>query len=165
MSSQAPIYRETLTVPWYWWAVGAGFALSIFLAALRFFSPAVGLAAGVVTMLVIGLGLLAYGRTVVQVDAEGLHVGGALLAWPWLGTATALDRDGARERMGPGADARAWLLLRPYLVECVEVGVDDPDDTHPYWLVGSRHPQRLAAAIQQARPSAAQDGERARDRD
>ncbi len=151
--SQPPTYRETVAVPWYWWALGAGFAFSIFLAALRFFTPAIGLAGAVVTMLLIGLGLVAYSRTVIRVDTQGLWVGRGVLEWEWLGSATALSTEATRDRTGPGADARAWLFLRPFLDRGVEVAVVDPADRHPYWLVATRHPERLARAIEAARPA------------
>ena len=53
--------------------------------------------------------------------------------------------------MGPDADARAFLVIRPYLTRAVRVPVTDPADPTPYWLVGSRHPDALAAALN-ARP-------------
>ncbi len=49
--------------------------------------------------------------------------------------------------MGPGADARAFLVIRPYLKRAVRVPVTDPADPTPYWLVGSRHPDALAEAL------------------
>jgi len=145
--STPPTYRETLAVPWSWWLVGVTFAASLFLIALRFLHPGVAVVVGLVAMLPIGLGLLVYGGTVVRVTGDGLHVGRGVLEWPWVAGATALDADGSRDRMGPGADARAWLCVRPYLHRVVEVQLDDPADPHPYWLVGTRHPERLAAAI------------------
>ncbi|HEY5420452.1 MAG TPA: DUF3093 family protein, partial [Marmoricola sp.] len=39
------------------------------------------------------------------------------------------------------------LATRPYLKAAVRVPVSDPDDPAPYWLVGTRHPDRLAAAL------------------
>jgi hypothetical protein len=48
---------------------------------------------------------------------------------------------------GPGADARAYLLLRPYLKRAVKVEITDPADPAPYWLLSTRHPDRLAGAI------------------
>ena len=50
------------------------------------------------------------------------------------------------------ADARAYLLLRPYLRASVRVGIDDPADPTPYWLVSTRRPERLAAALVAAAP-------------
>ena len=47
---------------------------------------------------------------------------------------------------GVDADARAFLLLRPYLKRAVQVEIADPADPTPYWLVRTRHPDELAAA-------------------
>ena len=48
------------------------------------------------------------------------------------------------------ADARAYLLLRPYLSRAVMVPVDDPADPTPYWLVSTRRPDELVAALDAA---------------
>ncbi len=48
---------------------------------------------------------------------------------------------------GVDADARAFLVTRPYLKRSVLVPVLDPDDRTPYWLISTRHPDRLAAAL------------------
>ena len=42
----------------------------------------------------------------------------------------------------------AYLLLRPYLKRSVKIRVRDERDPAPYWLVSSRDPEHLAAAIQ-----------------
>ena len=57
---------------------------------------------------------------------------------------------------GVDADARAFLYTRPYLKRSVRLPVLDPADRTPYWLVSTRHPQRLAAALS-ARPDRASD--------
>jgi hypothetical protein len=44
-------------------------------------------------------------------------------------------------------------VLRPYIKTTVEITLDDPEDPVPYWLVSTRHPQRLAAALQDAASS------------
>ena len=36
---------------------------------------------------------------------------------------------------GVDADARAYLLLRPYLKRAVQVDLADPADPTPYWLL------------------------------
>jgi hypothetical protein len=51
------------------------------------------------------------------------------------------------------ADARAHLVLRPYIKTAVEITLDDPDDPVPYWLVSTRRPQQLAAALREAASS------------
>ena len=48
------------------------------------------------------------------------------------------------------ADARAYLLLRPYRKKAVKVSLSDPADPTPYWLVSTRRPDALAAALTRA---------------
>lgn len=116
-------------------------------AVLFYLGPIAGIATGVITMAVIAALFLGYGRTRIVVDEDRLWVGEANIEWTYVGGVRALDQAATRERRGPRADARAYLELRPYLRESVEVTVDDADDATPYWLISTRHPGRLAAAI------------------
>ena len=53
-------------------------------------------------------------------------------------------------------DDTAALSLTPYLSYYHDASaVDDPDDPHPYWLVSTRAPGELAAAIEASRPVSA----------
>jgi hypothetical protein len=60
---------------------------------------------------------------------------------------TPLDREATRLLAGRDADARAFLLLRPYLKRSVRIEVTDPEDPAPYWLVSTRRPEELAGAL------------------
>ena len=55
-----------------------------------------------------------------------------------------------RRVAGRDADVRAYLLLRPYVQRAVRIEVVDPADPTPYWLVSTRHPERLAQALVRA---------------
>ena len=66
-------------------------------------------------------------------------------------TAWLVTRGPAREALGPGADPRAFLFTRPFLSSVVRVDLRDPADPHPYWLVSTRRPRQLAAALEEAR--------------
>ena len=67
----------------------------------------------------------------------------------------ALDAEETRRVAGPEADARAYLLLRPYLKRAVRVEIADTDDPAPYWLLSSRHPEELARAVRALSDSSA----------
>lgn len=144
----APVgYDERLVAPPLWW-VGAG-ALSLLIAAglhggaggARAVVPYV-----VVPPLVLGaLGLLSRGR--VRVEDDVLHVPGARIPLHHLGAAVPLDREGTRRARGPLADPSGFVVTRPWLPGAVQVPLTDPADDTPYWLVGTRDPQRLAAAL------------------
>lgn len=140
-------YHERLKVPASWWLISLFFALT-FVTAVGFYAgPWPAVLSGAVTALGVALVLWWFGRVTVRVDATGLHAGEALLEWPYLGTVTVHSPAATRHRLGPGADHAAWLLIRGYIPAGVEVAVDDPADPHPYWLVSSRNPEKLAAAL------------------
>ncbi|PZM89461.1 MAG: DUF3093 domain-containing protein, partial [Actinobacteria bacterium] len=65
--------------------------------------------------------------------------------------AVPLDSAGRREVLGVGADPLAFVVQRPWISGAVQVVLNDPDDPTPYWVVSTRHPLRLAAAILAAR--------------
>ena len=94
--------------------------------------------------------LLNWSRGAVTVAGGELRVGRARLPLADAGEVAALDEAQTRAMRGPRADPAALLLLRPYLKMAVYVQVTGRDTTVPYWLVGTRHPAELAAAIKNA---------------
>lgn len=134
-------------MPVGWWVLSALFALSLLIAVLFYLGPVWGIGAGLLVMVVMGLVFVRYGREQIRVEAERLWVGAANIEWPYVAGARALDDQATRRRRGPDSDARAYLVLRPYLNRAVEVTISDQADPTPYWLISSRAPERLAAAI------------------
>jgi hypothetical protein len=96
--------------------------------------------------------LLNWGRATIQVTSGELRAGHARLALADIGEVRPLDEAQARALRGPRADPRAYLLIRPYLRSAVYVEVTQPDSASPYWLLATRRPAELAAAIESARP-------------
>jgi len=74
-------------------------------------------------------------------------VPGARIELTALADPVVLDREALRQQTGPMADRRAFVVSRPWLHTGVRVLVADSSDPTPYWVVGSRHPERLAAAL------------------
>ncbi|GAA1728155.1 DUF3093 domain-containing protein [Aeromicrobium alkaliterrae] len=143
-------HRERLTAPIAWWIGATGFGLTcgwlVFIATTPVFATV-----STVIAAAIGYGFVAaYGALQVRVDGE-LFAGRAHIGADFLGEVEVLDRATYREVMGPRADVRAWIATRPWIDAGVRVRIDDPEDPHPYWLLGSRHPERLAAAIEDLR--------------
>ena len=58
-----------------------------------------------------------------------------------------LDAEDMRRQAGVDADARAHLVLRPYVKRGVRIEIVDPADPTPYWLVSMRRPERLVEAL------------------
>lgn len=140
-------YAERLSVPLRWWVQSTMLVATLWLAVVVAM-PAT--AAWVITGIAMALTaavLLWIGAARVTVADGVLRAGRARIPVDLLGTATALDAAGMRRRAGVDADARAHLVLRPYLHRGVLVEVADPADPTPYWLISSRRPDELAAAL------------------
>ena len=140
-------YSERWIVPWWWWPAAVGLAT---LVAAELHSGAPGSRAVVpyVTLLPLTVVLLAAGsRGRIRVQDDVLRVPGARIPLHHLGEAVALDREQLRRQTGPMADRRAFVVSRPWLHSAVRVLVTDPEDDTPYWVVGTRHPERLLAAL------------------
>ena len=142
-----PVYDERLGVPLRWWALATMFLASMLLAFLVA-TPAWVAVAGTAVLVALVLSLfLAYGAARVSVRDGMLTAGRARISLEHVGEVEALDAAATRLLAGRDADARAYLLLRPYLHRAVRIGIDDPADPTPYWLVSTRRPDRLAAAL------------------
>jgi hypothetical protein len=144
-------YRERLHVPARWWALLTLFLVSVWLA-VTVSTPMPVMWAVTVFFTALGVGLLlGYGRARLDVGEQALGAGRARLEWACCGPATSLDAEQTRRLLGVDADPRAYLLVRPYIATAVRVQVHDPADPTPYWLLSSRHPDRLAESINAAR--------------
>ncbi|WP_435741423.1 DUF3093 domain-containing protein [Nocardioides sp. SYSU DS0663] len=148
MPGQRPTdHHERLTVPLRWWVLGAGFVVSLWLAVDAAAPALFSLAVGVVGMAVLAALLLSYGSRRVEVADGVLRAGRATIEGEHLGEVEVLDAVATRRTAGPEADARAYLATRPYVRTSVKVEITDPADRTPYWLISTRRPERLAAAI------------------
>jgi hypothetical protein len=108
--------------------------------------PVAWSATGVLLAMMTGL-FLSYGSPRIDVEGGWLRAGRARIAGEYLGEVVALDAAGTRRVAGPEADVRAYLLLRPYVKRSVRVVVRDERDPAPYWLLSTRDPESLTAAI------------------
>jgi len=150
-------YRERLRVPPSWWLIPLAASVSVWLAVQHAYGPRVSVPVTLTVLLLIVGGLLAYGRAVVAVEDDAFVAGPARLPLWAVGAVEPLDPARAHSARGPEADPRAFLLVRGYIRPMVRVRVDDPADPVPYWLVSTRHPDRLAAALDAARGAARSD--------
>ena len=143
-------YRERLHVPLAWWLLAAPCVLIIgatLYAGLPWPWPVIiigGLAVGCAAIL-ISLGL---GR--VEVGEGTVWAGGAALPLTAISEVVPLDEKQTSRLRGPRADPAAHLYSRPFLKQSVYLSVD-PTAGAPYWLIGTRHPAELAAAVERCR--------------
>jgi len=144
-------YRERLLVPVAYWLLAV--PVVVLLGAEAWF-----LVGGFVPPLVIGVlaviaatFLVHWSVGTIEVADGVLRAGGSTLALSDAAEVVALDERQSAALRGPRADPSAYLLLRPYLKRAVYIGLASPVAGVPYWLVATRHPERLASVIEQAR--------------
>jgi hypothetical protein len=150
MKNRAAAFHERLRVPFRWWLQGGLLVASFWVAMIVAIPEAAawGITAAMMGMLTAAL--RSYGAARIVVEGGWLHAGRAQIELKFVGPVRALDPLATRALSGPLADARAFLLLRPYLSRAVRIDIDDPDDPTPYWLLSSRRPSTLVAALDQS---------------
>jgi len=148
-------YRERLVVPASWWAWMTGCVLLLGSLLWAGFAPVAGLAVYLVLEAGCAAIFIGWGAPVIEVSGAHLRVGSRSLPIGQAGEVTALDAVQTAALRGPRADPAAYLVVRPYLPRSVYVGVAGRPAGEPYWLIGTRHPERLAEAIRQAARTAA----------
>jgi hypothetical protein len=151
-------YRERLRAPASWWIVGM--ATMFMFASIVWFGFPLWLAPVVYGILLGGTAalLLNWGRVTIKVTGAELTAGNEAMHLSDAGQVAALNEEQTRALRGPRADPRANLLIRPYLRYAVYIEVTAPGAASPYWLLGTRRPAELAAAIESSRPAARADG-------
>ncbi|CAN5538852.1 DUF3093 domain-containing protein [soil metagenome] len=147
-----PVYRERLwPAPWVFIATAL-----VIPASLLVFLP-------ISTIAGIACAIVLYGAIVVtlllttpkvEVTADSFLAGRAHLPLAAVAEAEAFEGAAATAQRGTGLDARAWLLLRGWIPGLVRVRLDDPSDPTPYWLVSTRQPRKLVAALSATKASA-----------
>ena len=151
MTSQAVRYRERLWVPLWWWPLGFGLAALIAtevnmgvrsLPNWLPFAVLFGVAAGV---------LLWLGRSEVRVttqdDTVELWAGQAHLPATVVSRSAEIPASAKSAALGRQLDPAAFVAHRAWVGPMLLVVLDDPDDPTPYWLVSSRHPERVLSAL------------------
>ena len=128
--------------------------------AVPFFAVTLGVAlwpvdtllAVVAGLVVLVVGVVAMNAVTPRVRVVGgeLHAGAAHVPLGLLREPRALDAATLRQELGPGLDARAFLCHRGWIRTAVRAELDDPADPTPYWVISTRRPDALVAALRTA---------------
>lgn len=113
-------------------------------------NSAIALPTAIVVYLIAAITLLLLSPTV-RVAGGRLFAGRAQIPVAQLGRADLLGADALRAAIGPGLDARSYLLVRGWIHSGVRIENIDPADPAPQWIITSRRPQALADAIEAAK--------------
>lgn len=144
-------YRERLWVPWWWWPIGIG--LSAVLATevnMGVRNLPDWLPYAVCAVAAVGV-LLWLSRVEVAVRGTGsdveLWAAEAHLPASVISRSAVVPRSAKSAALGRQLDPAAFVLHRNWVGPMALVVLDDPDDPTPYWMVSSRHPERVLAAL------------------
>lgn len=139
------VFRERLwPAPWVFLATAL-----VIPASLLVFVP-INLTVGIVVAIVLYagcVGLLLWGSPRNEVTDTEFLAGKARLPRSAVGEVEAFRGEDARRERGPSLDARAWLSIRGWVDPVVKVTLVDDRDPTPYWLVSTRRPEDLKAAL------------------
>ena len=150
-------YREQLRVPLAWWLLAVPTVLILgatLYAGLAEPWPVIvmlGLAAGCAAF------LISLSLATVEIRDGMLRAGKAVLPLSAVSEVVSLDEKQTTRLRGPRADPAAHLYSRPYLKESVYLAVaasHPAAGSAPYWLIGTRHPAELVAAVERCRVQA-----------
>lgn len=144
-ASSAATFRERLS-PSLWVLASAAVVAPMAALVLAPIDTTLALVAGVAAGVLL-VTLLILASPIVEVGDGMLRAGRARIPAALLGEPVALNGEEARNARGPQLDPRAWHVIRGGIDGVVVVPVQDPDDPTPVWVVSSRTPDRLAAAI------------------
>ncbi|WP_438352925.1 DUF3093 domain-containing protein [Microbacterium sp. CJ88] len=142
-------YRERLS-PSLWLLVSA--AVCAPMAALVFvpLDTTLALVIGALVGVAIVALMLAASPAVVVRDGV-LRAGRAHIDVHFLGDGGWATGEDARTARGTGLDPRSWHLLRGGIDGVAVFEITDADDPAPSWVLSSRTPDRLVAAVRAAR--------------
>ncbi len=146
MSTPSTRYRESLTpAPWVFLSTALVMPASLLVFLPISLTAGILVAVGLYAAIVI---LLIATTPRIEVDDTELRAGRARLPLSVVADVRAATGDDAVRERGVELDARAWMLIRGWIPGLVRVDLDDPQDPTPYWLISSRRPGELAAAIE-----------------
>ncbi len=142
-----PLYEERLGTPLWWYPVAIGIG-AILAAEFRLADESLTVWIPFCVVLPLSAAVVwSMGRNRVSVAGGELRVRDAHLP---LGVVTAvvpLDAATLRRLVGREGDPLAFISIRAWIGPGIQLQLADPDDPTPYWVVSTRHPDRLIAAL------------------
>ncbi|MEO9328641.1 DUF3093 domain-containing protein [Gordonia aurantiaca] len=145
----ADLYDERLHVPWWWWPVAVivtgvvGYEIQLSAHGSKW-----SIIGYVATAIICVLLLSSMSRTRVRVTADGeLQAHRARLPRSVIARGATIPATAKSAALGRQLDPAAYLVHRFWVKTMVLLVLDDPDDPTPYWLVSTRHPDKVLAAL------------------
>jgi hypothetical protein len=158
-TTQTVRYRERLWVPWWWWLPGLGLGALIAYEVTLGVRSLPGWLPFAVLLPVAAAVLVWFSRSEVRVVSPGpgtaseagpeLWVNEAHLPVGVVARSAEVPRSAKSAALGRQLDPAAYVVHRAWIGPMILLVLDDPDDPTPYWLISTRHPDRVLAALRQ----------------
>lgn len=87
---------------------------------------------------------------ILRVNDGWLFAGRAKIETRFIANVIELDGAELRTVRGPHADPASFLAIRFWVTKGIKLEIDDPRDSTPYWLISTRHPEKMASALRQS---------------
>jgi hypothetical protein len=150
-----PVFHERLYLPWWHWLLPL-LAAGLLAAEVNMGYPGVrAWLPYVITIPLTALILWRFGSATVIVRDGELWVGEAHLPLGYVGETQIVPANMKRGVLGPAFDPAAFALHRSWVGPMVWIQLTDENDPTPYWLLSTRDPERLVAALYSGEHSAA----------
>ena len=139
-------YREVIRAPLWLLAIVYFFMLTLVISLWA----ALGNDAALISLVVVTAALVwIYSATAlkIEVDEKEFRVGKAHISLSLIGDCINLDNEAIKRVRTRDADPRAFLAIRFWTPQGVQVAINDARDSTPYWLISSNAGAELIRAI------------------
>jgi len=146
-TSGGPGFDERLTTP-LWWFVFAAAVAALLGAEIHMGYPGVRSWIGYVVLIPLALvAVWRLGSVRVRVTGGELVAGDERVALEHVGRTQIVPKKEKQQALGPELDPMAHVLHRSWIGPVVRIETTDPASPVPYWVVSTRHPDQLVAAL------------------
>ena len=139
-------YREVIRAPLWFLAIVYFFMLSLVISIWA----ALGNNSALIALVLVTAALMwIYSATalIIEVNEKELRVGKAHISLSLIGDCIDLDNEAIKRVRTRDADPRAFLAIRFWTPQGIQVAINDTRDSTPYWLISSNAGAELIRAI------------------
>ncbi len=143
------MFRERLHAAWWTWPLPV-IAAVLLAAEVHMGYPGVRAWLPYVVLVPLAIAVPVWlSRTKIEIVDGELWVGDAHLPLRFIDEVEVIAPAEQRRALGPDLDPAAFMVHRASIRTSVRIWLNDPADPTPYWVVSTRRPAELAAALRE----------------